>query len=65
MIGGFLSKPTERFPSLFGNSQFLKEYPYFLACAVPATFSAIAWLVTLLFLKEVSADLLQFCAYVT
>ena len=56
MIGGFLSKPTERFPGLFGNSHFLKEYPYFLACAVPATFSAIAWLVTLLFLNEVSAD---------
>lgn len=54
MIGGFLSKPTERFPDTFGGNHFLKEYPYFLACAVPATFSAIAWFVTLVCLKEVS-----------
>lgn len=54
MIGGFLSRPTDRFPDIFGGYQFLKDYPYFLACAVPATFSAIACLVTLLCLKEVS-----------
>ncbi|PSR72937.1 hypothetical protein PHLCEN_2v11174 [Hermanssonia centrifuga] len=52
IIGGFLSRPTERFPDVFGGSAFLKEYPYFLACAVPATFSACAWFVSLLFLKE-------------
>ncbi|PCH42297.1 member of major facilitator multidrug-resistance DHA1 [Wolfiporia cocos MD-104 SS10] len=52
MIGGSLSRPTERFPHLFGHNEFLKQYPYFLACAVPATFSAIAFLVTLFFLKE-------------
>lgn len=37
---------------MFGNNAFLKEYPYFLPCAVPATFSLLAWLVTFLFLKE-------------
>lgn len=31
----------------------MKKYPYFLACAVPATFSALAWLITFTFLKEV------------
>ncbi|CAL1716373.1 unnamed protein product [Somion occarium] len=51
-IGGYLSRPTEQFPDVFGNSEFLKEYPYFLACAVPATFSAVAWLVTYLFIHE-------------
>jgi len=51
-IGGYFSNPTEQFPDLFGHIAFLKEYPYFLACAIPATFSAIAWLVTLVFLKE-------------
>ncbi|KAF7336112.1 Major facilitator superfamily multidrug-resistance DHA1 sub-family [Mycena venus] len=51
-IGGSLSHPAERFPSLFGKNDFLRKYPYFLPCAVPATFSAIAWIVTLLFLKE-------------
>ena len=53
-IGGSLSKPVERFPGVFGDWEFFKTYPYFLACAVPATWSAFAWLVTFLFLKEVS-----------
>ncbi|KAG1778799.1 MFS multidrug-resistance DHA1 sub-family [Suillus placidus] len=52
LIGGLLSRPVEQFPNVFGHSQFLKTYPYFLACAVPATFSALAWLMTFLFLRE-------------
>ncbi|KAG1847836.1 major facilitator superfamily domain-containing protein [Suillus subalutaceus] len=52
LIGGLLSRPVDQFPNVFGNSQFLKTYPYFLACAVPATFSALAWIVTFLFLRE-------------
>ncbi|KAI0059266.1 MFS general substrate transporter [Artomyces pyxidatus] len=52
IIGGTLSRPAERFPDTFGDSAFMKKYPYFLACAVPATFSAIAWLITFVFLKE-------------
>ncbi|KAF9048269.1 MFS general substrate transporter [Hymenopellis radicata] len=56
IIGGALSRPAEQFPELFGNSEFLKEYPYFLPCAIPATFSAIAWGVTYLFLKETARN---------
>lgn len=52
LIGGSLSRPAEQFPKLFGNNEFLKEYPYFLPCAVPATFAALAWPVTLHFMKE-------------
>ncbi|KJA16892.1 hypothetical protein HYPSUDRAFT_206686 [Hypholoma sublateritium FD-334 SS-4] len=52
IIGGSLARPAERFPQLFGHSEFHKKYPYFLPCAVPATFSAVAWLVTFLFLEE-------------
>ena len=52
-IGGSLSNPVDRFPDIFGEWEFFKTYPYFLACAVPATFSAFAWLVTFLFLEEV------------
>ncbi|KAJ3531766.1 hypothetical protein NM688_g7528 [Phlebia brevispora] len=55
IIGGFLSRPAERFPQYFGKSAFMKEYPYFLACAVPATFSVCAWIVSWLFLKETVA----------
>ena len=61
IIGGALSSPAERFPNLFGNSKFLKEYPYFLPCAVPATFTAIIWLVTFLFLQEVRGLLTSTC----
>ncbi|KAJ4480152.1 member of major facilitator superfamily multidrug-resistance, DHA1 sub-family [Lentinula aciculospora] len=52
MIGGALARPADQFPRLFGDNEFLKKYPYFLPCAVPATFSAIAWLVTFLFVEE-------------
>ncbi|KAF8501373.1 member of major facilitator superfamily multidrug-resistance, DHA1 sub-family [Russula emetica] len=52
MIGGSLSRPTERFPDIFGNSEFLRNYPYFLPCAVSATFSAFAWFLTFVFLRE-------------
>ncbi|OCH95432.1 MFS general substrate transporter [Obba rivulosa] len=52
LIGGSLSHPVERFPKIFGRSDFLEKYPYFLPCAIPATFSALAFLVTWLFLKE-------------
>jgi hypothetical protein len=53
MVGGALSRPAERYPYTFGNSEFLKKYPYFLPCAVSATFSALAWVLALVFLKEV------------
>ncbi|KAL0060381.1 hypothetical protein AAF712_012832 [Marasmius tenuissimus] len=52
MIGGALSRPADQFPDVFGHSEFMKKYPYFLPCAVPAAFSALAWVVTFLFLKE-------------
>ena len=56
MIGGSLSRPTERFPDTFGNSEFLRKYPYFLPCAFSATFSAFAWLLTFVFLREVRVN---------
>jgi hypothetical protein len=41
---------------VFGDFTFFKTYPYFLPCAVPATFTAIAWIITYLFFEEVSCD---------
>lgn len=61
MIGGALSRPAERYPYTFGNSEFLKKYPYFLPCAVSATFSALAWVLALVFLKEVRVNV--FCSF--
>jgi hypothetical protein len=56
MIGGLLSRPADRFPRLLGQNEFLKKYPYFLPCAVPATFSVIVSTLTFLFLKETVAS---------
>ncbi|KAG2070151.1 MFS general substrate transporter [Suillus decipiens] len=52
LIGGELARPADRFPNIFGGSEFLKKYPYFLPCAVPATVSALTWIVVLVYLKE-------------
>ncbi|KAF8630250.1 hypothetical protein AX15_003027 [Amanita polypyramis BW_CC] len=51
MMGGVLSRPHERFPSYF-NSEFWKEYPYFLPCLGVAIFAFISFLLTLFFFKE-------------
>jgi MFS family permease len=51
-IGGGLARPADRFPNIFGGSEFLKKYPYFLPCAVPATVSALTWIVIFLYFKE-------------
>ncbi|KAJ6468353.1 member of major facilitator superfamily multidrug-resistance, DHA1 sub-family [Mycena sanguinolenta] len=52
IIGGSLARPADLFPDIFGDNQFLRKYPYFLPCAVPATFTLVAWAVTFLFLEE-------------
>ncbi|KAG6849264.1 hypothetical protein H0H93_009920 [Arthromyces matolae] len=52
VVGGYLSHPAERFPSLFGECGFLRTYPYFLPCAFPAFFSVIAWIAVFKFLEE-------------
>ena len=52
IIGGVLSNPAVEFPIFFGNNKFLKEYPYFLPCAISATLTLAIWIVALIFLKE-------------
>lgn len=64
LIGGSLSRPVERFPDIFGDNAFLTKYPYFLPCAVPATFTLLAWFMTLFFLKEVSRSITSLLASV-
>ncbi|KAH8108892.1 member of major facilitator multidrug-resistance DHA1 sub-family, partial [Phellopilus nigrolimitatus] len=61
LIGGALSCPAECFPGLFGNSDLLKMYPYFLPGAIPAMSSVLAWIVTYMFLKEI-CYFFSFCA---
>ncbi|THV02477.1 MFS general substrate transporter [Dendrothele bispora CBS 962.96] len=52
MLGGWLSNPHERFPSIFGHSEFWKEYPYALPCFVAAGYCAFVWVLALTCLKE-------------
>ncbi|OAX43208.1 MFS general substrate transporter [Rhizopogon vinicolor AM-OR11-026] len=52
LIGGELARPADRFPHIFGRSEFLKTYPYFLPCVVPAAVSALTWIVIFIFLQE-------------
>ena len=51
-MGGLLSHPADRFPALFGENTFLKAHPYFLPCAVPASFTVLMWIITFRYLKE-------------
>lgn len=53
-IGGALSKPHERWPELFADPFWVK-YPYFLPCGAASVFSAFVFLVTAIFLKEVTS----------
>lgn len=52
MIGGSLSRPVEQFPVLFGSSEFLKKYPYFLPCAFSSVLAFATWVVGVIFMKE-------------
>ncbi|KAG2046564.1 MFS general substrate transporter, partial [Suillus hirtellus] len=52
LIGGSLSRPADRFPNIFGRSELLKAYPYFLPCSISAFLIWTMWLVTYIRLKE-------------
>ncbi|PWN31331.1 uncharacterized protein FA14DRAFT_128358 [Meira miltonrushii] len=47
LMGGLLCNPTDKFPWLFGNNEFLKHYPYVLPCLVVASFTATGAFLTL------------------
>ncbi|KAI0290680.1 MFS general substrate transporter [Russula brevipes] len=50
-IGGFLSRPQDRWPGLFSHP-FWSEYPYFLPCSVAAAFSFLQFIIVAVYLKE-------------
>ena len=54
-MGGALSKPSERFPNVFGGT-FWKEYPYSLPCLVAASFVLVTFTFLLIFFKEASCS---------
>ncbi|KAL0569625.1 hypothetical protein V5O48_012334 [Marasmius crinis-equi] len=50
-LGGILSEPADRWPTIFGGVLF-RENPYFLPCATAALFPLIAFVLCFFFLKE-------------
>ncbi|KAG5353021.1 hypothetical protein C0989_010989 [Termitomyces sp. Mn162] len=52
IVGGYLFRPAVQYPRIFGDFQFFKTYPYFLPCAIPPMFCAIAWVAVFYLLKE-------------
>ncbi|KAG1848471.1 major facilitator superfamily domain-containing protein [Suillus subluteus] len=52
LTGGSLSRPADRFPEIFGQSELLKTYPYLLPCAVPALCASFVCVVMYFCLKE-------------
>ena len=52
ILGGALASPATKFPELFGNSDFLKKYPYALPNLVSGLFFTVGIVIGILFLKE-------------
>ncbi|KAJ1980382.1 hypothetical protein H4R33_005485 [Dimargaris cristalligena] len=52
MIGGLLANPVANYPSLFGDSVLLAQYPYLLPCLFCAALSACSWTMCFFFLEE-------------
>ncbi|KAI0784497.1 major facilitator superfamily domain-containing protein [Abortiporus biennis] len=52
LMGGTLARPHDRWPEVFSHP-FWIEYPYFLPCAASSVISAVVFLISGIFLKEV------------
>ncbi|CCC10261.1 hypothetical protein SMACR_02839 [Sordaria macrospora] len=51
-FGGFFAQPAEQYPSLFGNIEFFKKYPFALPNFVACIIFFISLMTGLLFLRE-------------
>lgn len=58
VIGGVFSRPAERWPDTFGKFAFLREYPFFLSCALAAVAPLLAYVLAFVGLKEVGVYVL-------
>ena len=64
-IGGLLAHPAENIPSIFGHSQFLTTYPYFLPNFVTALTGIIGFVLLILFFPETLDDPQSLTAYIS
>ena len=59
ILGGFLSNPYEKYPSIFGSIEFLKQNPYFLPCLLSASVSLIGFVLAYIYLNETNPKLIK------
>lgn len=52
LIGGFLARPVDAFPGLFGNVQLFIDYPYLLPCLAGGSISFVGVVLGMFFLQE-------------
>lgn len=52
IIGGFLARPVDNYPGLFGGVQLFIDYPYLLPCIAGASVSVCGVILGILFMKE-------------
>ncbi|KAG8887941.1 hypothetical protein FRB98_008699 [Tulasnella sp. 332] len=51
-LGGFLSRPADKLPGLFGSSALFVKFPYLLPCLAASCIPLIGWLIGFAFLEE-------------
>jgi hypothetical protein len=54
LLGGALVHPAENYPGLFGSSYLMSQYPYLLACSVPAVYAIFVLWFTYIYFVEAS-----------
>ncbi|KAF8640218.1 hypothetical protein AX16_010115 [Volvariella volvacea WC 439] len=52
ILGGIFARPAKRWPDTLGHIPFLKEYPYFLPCALASFIALASGLIATMSLKE-------------
>jgi len=52
IIGGQLSDPAKRYPTVFGQYEILHQYPYLLPCAVSCLITTVSVIACVLFVDE-------------
>jgi hypothetical protein len=65
IIGGVLSRPADRWPDTLGSVALLREYPYFLPCAVASAIAFISFAICSISLEEVSQVVAIDCPVLT
>jgi hypothetical protein len=54
LIGGLLSSPATKWPSIFGRLGIFRDLPYFLPCAAAGVVAFAVYLIALVAFKEVN-----------